>query len=862
MKRIVTRYCFITLHLMIYTGNKKVKWCNVLLLRLAILILLSLNVLSLPFLLEETIISWRDPEKALELALSFQEAAGCSYIWESVCTIQRNLQFNVLDVQEAAPPAAFESLEASRNPPFHDESLSSTSRELKKLPPLDLSSLSSILKTILECSMTERMRVSVAELILQYHDFFPQLVNLFRTCESSGNMDALHMIFRLVKGIILLNSSAIYDKIFSDDFILEIIGALEYDPEARTVQNHRTFLKEHVVFKEAIPIKNASVVSKIHQTYRIGYIKDVILPRVLDDSTMASIAAIIHANNAAVVCLLKDDASFVKELFAKMRSSNISAESKRELVLFLLEFCTLTKSLQAVQQLRLSRDLASEGVFDIMSDVLQSQDKVLVSAGTDILVYFLNQDPNLLRSYIARQENSQEGNSLLGLLVQGMVTDFGEGMHCQFLEILKILMDGFATNMPTNYRGVIDVFHEKHLDKLIDVIALASSPMDITQSTSSPVGVGTRVENHSVKTEILSNICELLCFCVVHHPYKIKVNFLRSNSVEKILTLTHRREKVLVVAAVRFMRTVIARNDELLLSHVIKFNSLKPIIEVFVENGDRYNMLHSVVLELLEYIRKENLNSLVIHVTKSFWDQLVRFEKLGSIQAFKLKYQQLMESGETTQSISLVDMRKKPEERGLDKEEEDYFNKGSDEEDSDKQTSYAQKESLDKLPKGSDIRHIPARSKSGGLVDYDDDDEGYNPPPKRAVKADEDDEALVIKRNPVDDKQADGRSPKKPKMEPRFICSKIVAAASVAGRRSNLADKQGPHPPSSSTKTSEGNGDVGEEGPGSQNLQHDPGSLDSTHQNGDDCTKDAGNSPSEMTVNTSKATDSEPYSVR
>lgn len=32
-----------------------------------------------------------------------------------------------------------------------------------------------------------------------------------------------------------------------------------------------------------------------------------------------------------------------------------------------------------------------------------------------------------------------------------MVTDFGEGMHCQFLEILKILMDEFATNMPTNY---------------------------------------------------------------------------------------------------------------------------------------------------------------------------------------------------------------------------------------------------------------------------------------------------------------------------------------------------------------------------------------------------------------------------
>jgi protein phosphatase-4 regulatory subunit 3 len=30
---------------------------------------------------EDTIISWRDPEVATELALSFQEAAGCSYIW-------------------------------------------------------------------------------------------------------------------------------------------------------------------------------------------------------------------------------------------------------------------------------------------------------------------------------------------------------------------------------------------------------------------------------------------------------------------------------------------------------------------------------------------------------------------------------------------------------------------------------------------------------------------------------------------------------------------------------------------------------------------------------------------------------------
>lgn len=96
-------------------------------------------------------------------------------------------------------------------------------------------------------------------------------------------------------------------------------------------------------------------------------------------------------------------------------------------------------------------------------------------------------------------------------------------------------------------------------------------------------------------------------------------------------------------------------------------NLLKPIIEAFVENGDRYNMLHSAVLGLLDYIRKvytraiclsgnydsvcchlmhffcvqENLESLIEYAAESFWDQLVKFERLESIHAFKLMHQQV-----------------------------------------------------------------------------------------------------------------------------------------------------------------------------------------------------------------------------
>lgn len=60
---------------------------------------------------------------------------------------------------------------------------------------------------------------------------------------------------------------------------MDVVGALEYDPELSTPQRHRAFLSECVTFKEVVPIRDPVVLNKIHQTYRIQYIKDVILPR-------------------------------------------------------------------------------------------------------------------------------------------------------------------------------------------------------------------------------------------------------------------------------------------------------------------------------------------------------------------------------------------------------------------------------------------------------------------------------------------------------------------------------------------------------------------------------------------------------
>ncbi|CAH1442232.1 unnamed protein product [Lactuca virosa] len=636
---------------------------------------------------EDTIISWRDSEFSSEIALSFQETTGCSYIWDHICNLQRNLHFDTI-----------------RNDSYHG-----ANNELRELPAVELSTLPSILKVVVDGSVTDQL--CVTELILHDQIFFRKLMDLFRVCEDLENKDGLHMIYKIVKGIILLNSPQIFEKIFSDELIMDIIGCLEYDMETPHV-HHRNFLKDHVVFKEAIPIKDPLALSKIHQTYRIGYLKDVVLPRVLDESTLSSLNSMIHSNNGMVVTLLKDDTTFIKELFARLKSPTTSPDSKRNLVFFLQEFCTLSKSLQVVQQLRLFRDLVNEGIFSVITDILQSEDKKLVLTGTDILIFSLNQDPTMLRSYVSRQE----GVPLLGLLVKGMLTDFGDDMHCQFLEIIRSLLDSFSSGGQRD--AIVEIFYEKHLDQVINVIT----------SSCPPNG-----SKNSAKPEILMNICDLLCFCVLHHPYRIKCNFLLNGVVDKVLHLTKRKEKYLVVAAIRFIRTLISHNDEHLMSYIVKNNVFKPIVDAFISNGSRYNLLNSSVLELFEHIRKENIKTLLKYLIDTFWDELAKFDSLPSIQSLKLRYDQAQEHAANNQN-NHTETRKRVDERGLEKEEEDYFNEDSDEEDSASASA--------SMTRGSRIRTRPGpgvSNGSGGLVDYEDDedDEDYKPPPKKQVEEDE-----------------------------------------------------------------------------------------------------------------------------
>jgi hypothetical protein len=114
------------------------------------------------------------------------------------------------------------------------------------------------------------------------------------------------------------------------------------------------------------------------------------------------------------------------------------------------------------------------------------------------------------------------------------------------------------------------------------------------------------------------NVVDLLSFCVTHHQYRIKSYMLHNNVISKVLRLMNCREKHVKLTAIRFVRTCIALKDEFYNNKMVKHNLLKPIFKLFVENGPRDNLINSTVIELVDFVTKNEISTLASYIVNTF----------------------------------------------------------------------------------------------------------------------------------------------------------------------------------------------------------------------------------------------------
>lgn len=204
--------------------------------------------------------------------------------------------------------------------------------------------------------------------------------------------------------------------------------------------NHRDYLKDSKRFKEVVPITHEETNKRIHSTWRLQYLKDVVLARILDDPTFSVLNSLIFFNQVDIVSVLTKDVHFLKQLFNIVDSADTDVAKKKDAVCFIQQCCAIGKNLQAHLRAEMYRSFVSHGLLRVINFALLAKDVSLRIAGSDILVAMIDHDPSMVRAYIFKAINDNR-IALTETLIDLLLTEVDLGVKAQAADSIKVLLD-------------------------------------------------------------------------------------------------------------------------------------------------------------------------------------------------------------------------------------------------------------------------------------------------------------------------------------------------------------------------------------------------------------------------------------
>lgn len=519
-----------------------------------------------------------------------------------------------------------------------------------ELPDLTLKTLESVVKVFEEVQPFTREQLLTG---VRNSAFISQLIDVFQQCEDLEDIGGCENCCRIARSLVLHSDPTLAETLFSEDCALHIIGALEYDPDSSVRIKHRQFLKEQVLFKEVVPIRDSEIIRQIHLIYRMQYVKDVILPRLLDETVFNCLSHIIMMNHIEVVASLSTQPCFFQELFSLIQEKETNSEEWKDLVSFLQDYCLLVRQLQPLQQQGILLKLHKLGLFSTLTDVLKEGYSETKLKAIDILNSSLRHDASALRTHICQTNN----HPILQLLVENLIHGDELNLTDHSFEVIRQLMDPSVEDSANRFNTLQDIFYNDCVPQMVDALSL--------EQVVSPRARG--------------SILELLCFCVPNHGYNIKYTLLRGNIINQVLALFKAKERWLVVSAVRFIRILIGMKDEFFDRMIQRNSILSHLIDLLLDNGERNNLLNSTLLELFDFLRKEKRHVHISEIITNHFDKIKDIDYVFTFQGLKLEFDKSQEViDESSQPSPPIEGRMKRDSRAMEKEEEDYFAEGSD----------------------------------------------------------------------------------------------------------------------------------------------------------------------------------------
>ncbi len=521
---------------------------------------------------------------------------------------------------------------AERNSLFPGEGGISEEYAMTRLPETpSLQNLGEIASVLAESTLFQQE--AIAQHLLQ-PGYLKGVLDAFGMAEDLEDEEGLKAAHMVVKGAIMLNDVNLLEALFSDEFVVAVVGALEYDAllsmspqgselstasEATAVSElrgrYRNFVQGDMNLKEVVPITDATSRSKIIQAHRIMYVRDTVLPKALDDSTFSTLSSMYLFNIVEVLLVLHQDQAFFRKLFDRIHQAERGSADWRDLISFLQELITLSRHIQMTQRNDILMHLSRLGLFRVMSDSLRTDDTGARHRAIDAILATAVHDPTLLRSHI---QNQEDGHIIFEQMVAVLLEPSPSGLQENALDVIKILLDPDSMDSAETKDVFCGMFYDNYVSSLIETLA-AGTPSALRQ--------GGLLGEPPPPVSSLLLIVDLLSYCISQHSYRIKYCILRSNAVEIVLELLERPEKALVGAALRLLKTCLVMKDEFYVRYVLQKNIMERVLEAYLRFCRKENLIHSALLSLLDLLRRENIQSLLTAcVSSALWEQVEQVE--------------------------------------------------------------------------------------------------------------------------------------------------------------------------------------------------------------------------------------------
>lgn len=429
------------------------------------------------------------------------------------------------------------------------------------LPAPEMGNLTEIENAIRSLNTTGNGRDALAKYIYS-ESYIPKLIQLVEMAEDLESLDDLHRLCNIMKMIILLNDTTIIEQAVSDECMIGVVGALEYDPDFPTHKaNHRQWLGDPGRYKEVVAIEDAMIKRKIHQTYRLQYLKDVVLARILDDPTYSVLNSLIFFNQVDIVNHLQANGQFLGELFSIFSPRNPDLKKKKDAVLFIQQCCCIAKSLQPPARQSLYNNFLANGLLGVINHGLRHPDVGVRVGATEILMNMIDHDPQMIRQTIYRQIHEKQ-SPLTDSLIDLLLVEVDIGAKSQISDALKVLLDhcppppmtqqgevfakgNHEVQNRTRIQGqdlqqeaFLAYFYEYSADRLFKPILDLAGRSDVNFTNQ--------------QASMFSYLIEIMIFFIRQHLQKSKLYVIERTIPQKVIKLISCKDKYLKLGRLKF----------------------------------------------------------------------------------------------------------------------------------------------------------------------------------------------------------------------------------------------------------------------------------------------------------------------